>query len=251
MAADLERLAREFGNAGHPEMELYLNAGAKIARRLGAPVSFLGNETARQAETIKVYPEISLEEEWQRQAGRFIKLGFNRELDLSAKKYLASLPKFEPQPESFSGRFDIPVLVETRIAPSRQADMAGLPYYFGGLNIRDWESDPSGYRTSISPYTVWMQDGKKNLGRSVKGVRKTLKPDERGATEYDGVALLIANPTVLKDHYIDLPGASVGSGRAAVSASVVWPAWGELPLGWRCFFGVRFRVLRESCRLIL
>lgn len=149
--------------------------------------------------------------EWQRQARRYVKLGFHTELGLSPEDYLASLPKFEPQPESFRGRFDIPVLVETRIALFRQAELARLAYYLGGLNVRDWESDPSGYKTPDSPYTTWMQDGKTNLGRSVRAVRRTLEPDERGATVHDGVALWIVTPDLLNDHYVDLPGTSVES----------------------------------------
>ncbi len=59
--------------------------------------------------------EIDLNAEWQRQAGRYVALGFHNKLSLSEEDYLASLPKFEPQPESFAGRFDIPVLVQRKL----------------------------------------------------------------------------------------------------------------------------------------
>lgn len=163
---------------------------------------------------IRELTRIALDLECRRQARRYVELGFPRELGLSGEDYLASLPRFEPPPESFRGRFDIPVLVETRIAPKRQAGLAGLAYYLGGLNVCDWEADPKGYKTPETPYTTWMQDGKKNLKRSVSDVRSTLKIDERGATEYDGVALWIAKPSVLNDHSVDLPGTSFGSNDA-------------------------------------
>lgn len=164
-----------------------------------------------QKPSVEVIDRISLESEWQRQVGRYVALGFPKELGLSPEDYCASLPKFEPQPESLCGRFDIPVLVETRIALSRQAELAGLQYHLGGgLSVCDWD-DPKDYKTPDSPYITWMQDGKKNLNKSVRDVRRDLEIDERGATEHDGVALWVTNPSVLDDHYIDLPGTSVGS----------------------------------------
>lgn len=46
MAANLERLAEEFRQRGHPEMADYLDNGAKIARKLGVPESFPVAKTA-------------------------------------------------------------------------------------------------------------------------------------------------------------------------------------------------------------
>lgn len=159
--------------------------------------------------------QIDLGLEWQRQAQKLIDLGFHRDLGLSEETYLLSLPKFESQPEAFRGRFDIPVLVETRIDPARQAELAGLDYWIKGLDVSDWKDDPKGYKTPETPYTTWMQDGKKNLKRNVEDVRENLETDERGATKYDGVALFIAHPEILNDHYIDLPGTSLGADYAA------------------------------------
>lgn len=170
--------------------------------------------TLAQKPSVERIDSINLDLEWKRQSGRYVELGFHKELGLSEENYLASLSRFEPQPEVFVGRFDIPILVETRIAPKRQAELAGLNYLLRGLNVHDWEDDPKKYKTPKIPYTTWMQDGKKNLKRSVRDVRRTLEADERGATEYDGIARWIANPSVLEDHNIDLPGTSVGSDNA-------------------------------------
>lgn len=176
------------------------------------PVTYKVDESkSPQAETIKVYPEISLEEEWQRQAQGLIKLGFYSELGLTEEKYLESLPKFTPQPESFKGRLNTPVLVETRISPKRQSKLAGIQYVLDGLNVKNWDKDPKKYKTPDSPYTVWMDEGARNMNRKVQDVRRNLVSDERGGTELDGIALYIAKPNILQTRFLDLPGTSVRS----------------------------------------
>lgn len=154
--------------------------------------------------------ELNLDPEWSRQIQRFIELGFHKELNLSEREYLDSLPKFGPQPEQFQGRFNIPVVVETRIPVKRQCELARIRYFLGGLKVTDWTDDSKGYRTPDRPYATWLQDGKKNLYRAVEAVRKELAEDERGGTEFDGIALYIAHPQVLKEHFLDLPGTKVG-----------------------------------------
>lgn len=51
MAARLEKLAEEWRQRGHPEIADYLNTGAQIARRLGAPESFSVSEAVAPVET--------------------------------------------------------------------------------------------------------------------------------------------------------------------------------------------------------
>ena len=146
-------------------------------------------------------PELNLENEWLRQTRKYIKLGFHKELNLSKKEYLDSLPKFGPQPENFKGRFDIPVMVETRISVERQCELAGIDYLLGSLSCIDWPNDPQGYKTPKKPYITWMQDGAKNLREKVEIVREKLAKDERGATIFDGIAFYLAQPKSLKDHW--------------------------------------------------
>ncbi|MCL5439178.1 MAG: hypothetical protein M1268_04320 [Patescibacteria group bacterium] len=206
-ARDLLRRQLEQLPEDHPER-------AFINTQIGVFDAYIAARKGVASEPSESSERVDLNAEWKRRAERYIELGFHKELGLSKKDYLASLPKFELQPESFRGRFDIPILVETRIKSQRQAELAGLSYYLSGSAVSDWEGDPMDYKTSDVPYTAWMQDGRKNLKRSVDDVRKALEIDERGATEYDGVALWISNPSVLRDHYIDLPGTQVGSGGA-------------------------------------
>lgn len=174
----------------------------------------VGESQPLQAETIKIYPEISLEGEWQRQAQGLVNLGFHSELGLTEEEYLESLPKFTSQPDSFKGRLDTPVLVETRISPKRQSELAGIQYFLDGLDVKDWDKDPKSYTTPKTPYSIWLEDGKRNLNKKPEDIRKKLKGDERGGTEFDGIALYMSNPKILEHHFLDLPGTSVGSGYA-------------------------------------
>ncbi|MFH1971644.1 MAG: hypothetical protein ABIJ05_04655 [Patescibacteria group bacterium] len=151
-----------------------------------------------------------LDKEWQRQVNKLVKLGFHKELGMTKKAYVESLPKFTSQPESFKRRFDISVIVDPRINWQRQCELAEIRNYISSENIKDWEDDPKGYKTPEFSYIVWMQDGTKNLNKSVKKVRQNLSEDERGATLYDGLSLAIFHPEIMKKHNIDLPGTSVG-----------------------------------------
>jgi hypothetical protein len=159
-----------------------------------------------------------LTQEVERIATKYQEMEFHKHKTLNVSKGRLKdmiMELVSPQPESFKGRFDIPVIVFGQIPVEDQAKLAGVNYYLKGLNVRDWEEDPRGYRTPKGAYMTWIQDGSKNLKRSVEIVRSTLDPDERGATEHDGIGLYIARPNILTDHYVDLPGTSVGSDSAA------------------------------------
>nr|AQS34449.1 hypothetical protein [uncultured bacterium] len=171
-----------------------------------------------------------LNAEWERHASRYVELGFHKVLELSERKYRESLPRFGPQPESFKGRFDIPRLVETRIDVAKQAELVRIRYLLEGYNVRDWEQDPRGYKTPKLPYVAWMQDGRAYLGKSVASVRRLMATDERGATEFDGIALYIMDHNILEDHFIDLPGTSVESDDAA--GLDLWNGGPELNCDW-------------------
>jgi hypothetical protein len=183
-----------------------------------------------KVETVKIYPEISLEEEWQRQIQGFIRLGFHTKLGLTGEDYTKRFPKFTPQPENFKGRLDTPVLVETRISPKDQCELAGMRYALGGLAKRDWNEKRKDYTTPKAPYATWLEDGRSNLGKKPEDVRKNLKDDEIAGTELDGIALYISNPKILEHHSLGLPGAAVGSDNAAYLDS--WHGRPKLHYGW-------------------
>lgn len=159
-----------------------------------------GNPEGRSAEAVKIYPEISFEQEWDRQAQNLARL-FAKELKFNTpEEYIATLPKFKPQPENFKGRLDTPVLIETRITPQRQCELVGIEYALNRFDGGKWEKDPK------DPCAVWLGDGRSNLNKKSEDVRKNLKDDECGGTEFDGIALYIFNLEILEHHFLDLPG---------------------------------------------
>lgn len=182
----------------------------RIRERLSNLFSPLGPRPVI-AEGKKVSSEVSLKQEWDNQSQKLANL-FAQELGLTKEAYIATLPKFEPQPESWRVRFDIPVIVERRVPLKRMLELAGIVRYFDVDLIKDWEKGK--FNTPKTPYATWLNDGSVNLGKSVSNVRKSLKNDERGGTVFDGIALYLKDPKILEHHYLDLPGSRVGSGRA-------------------------------------
>lgn len=193
-----------------------------------------------------VATELNLVIEWQNQVNRYIRLGYHRELGMTAEEYRDSLPKFKSQPEAYKGRLDTPLLVETRIGIDRQFELAVFVNWLkqAGLDAQNWPQDPKGYTTPEAPYTTWANDPAENRNRKVEDVRKSLQEDERGGTRFDCLAFYLANPAKLIEVYIDLPGDSVGSGSAPGLYSyrgqpaVYWhwvtyagPQWGSLVCG--------------------
>lgn len=184
---------------------------AGIRKSLSNAAAVAEDQTTK-TEAIKIYPEISLEEEWNRQAQNLAGL-FAKELKFEThEEYIATLPKFEPQPDEYRGRLDIPVIVETRVPLRRMLELSGIVSYFDVDSIEDWEKGD--FETPEAPYLTWLNDGYSNLNESVSKVRESLKADERGGNIHDGIALYLRDPQILDEYYWDLPGSQVGSDRA-------------------------------------
>lgn len=153
---------------------------------------------------------VDLDKEWERQTDTLAYL-FANELGQSRDEYIARIPRFTSQP---SGRLNIPVLVQTptaKLTLARMLDIAGIVYY-GNLDmLKDWVGDPRNFRTPACSYATWLDDGNRNLDRSVQDVRDGLDVGERGGTVLDGVALYLKDRDILKLHFLDLPGSQIGS----------------------------------------
>lgn len=172
---------------------------------------------------------ISLELELKRQAKRYVELGYHKELGLTEQEYLESLPKFFTQPERYKGRFDTPLLVETRIPATRLADLSELgdPSFSGvrDLDLSDWEGDPQRFRTPNKPYTTWLNNSELNVKKSIDMIRSNLKEDERMTTIFDGIALYTSQPEILETFDLIMGGSVFESG------SVPWLGnWYNLPV---------------------
>src|SRR3989338_906364 len=89
------------------------------------------SRVAKQAVEEPKAVELDLDAEWQRQAQNYLSLGFHKEAGFEEtaegkQAFLDSLPKFEPQPEEYRGKFDMPLLVIKKIPWERQAELAGI-----------------------------------------------------------------------------------------------------------------------------
>lgn len=206
MGIEIGRVIEELKKQGFSQGAQVLSATVSSLEDTGLIPHELQNGSTPEAAS-------ELETEWNRQVDKFVELGFHNVLKLSEEKYRESLPKFEAQPEEYKGRFDVPVLVETRIPARKQVKLAGIRDFLGGLKGADWK-DPRGIKTPKKPYGAWLQDGSKYLDVSVDDVRKRLDGDEVADNLFDATALVIAYPEILDKHSIDVPGARVGSVRA-------------------------------------
>lgn len=146
--------------------------------------------------------ELDLEIELKRQAKKYVDLGFHKELNLTEQEYFNSLPKSFPQSMSGRGRFEKPILVETRISLVKLAALTGIEDQsmqdFKSFHLRDWEGDPKKFKTPRQPYTTWVCDGERNSNINVGTIRSNLKEDERMTTLLDGIALYVSHPEILE-----------------------------------------------------
>lgn len=146
------------------------------------------------------YPgELSLKDEWQRQSNRFLDLGFHRALGMSEQEYLDSLPHFTDKPEGVDGRFNYQLLVDPRVPIERLIRLLGVVMSSdeSPTNVSDWNNNGNGHSTPSTAYVIRMNDGRENIGKSVREVREKLKDGERGTTLQEGLALYATYPWVV------------------------------------------------------
>lgn len=136
--------------------------------------------------------------EFERQIGNFLKLGFHTILDQSIKDYLSSMPRLQlPQDKSIES-FSKLVIVEPRISSRLQLMQAGFDYYVNDTFVCQ-------AKTSRIPYVVLLNNN------ADKGLREVQTPDENSLTIQEGAALLISHPNVLNGPPIALLGSKIYS----------------------------------------
>lgn len=170
----------------------------------------------------KVYPEISLPEEYQRQglilAGRFAKiLGFE-----SDEAYIATLPLFPERPSNFFALgLNVPVIVETRVPWMEAAELSGIivTYHLRvrayAREVSNWKDD--GFEMPQVPFSAWVQDGTRFVYRKPSDVRKELlgRRENRGYRAGripDSIAIWNVRPDMVNTMFWDIIGTKVGSG---------------------------------------
>lgn len=169
MGLMIERLVDRLERAGYQQGAQVLQDTGVSLEQAGLIPHELPNGTSPETKS-------ELEIEWERQAQKYIELDFPNVLGMSEIDFKNSLPKFEPQPESYKKRFDIPLIVVTKINPKRQLELAGFDY--------------------------------------ITSEKYSIRDDERGGNPFDGAALAITHPEVLKKHSVYLPESTVDPGGA-------------------------------------
>ncbi|MEU7815957.1 hypothetical protein [Pseudonocardia sp. NPDC049154] len=168
--------------------------------------------------------------EWRRQADRLAAAGFAAELGLSAEDYLASLPRFGPQPASYRGRFDAPVLVETRIGWERQYALLGIRISaFMAFFPPPVPVGPDSVAPEV-PYTAWFTRWGQRFTEPTAPdeARAALAPDEVGANLQEGGAVVAAFPELVDSaRFFDLIG--MVSPADEVGGEVSFPALERTP----------------------
>lgn len=168
-------------------------------------------------EIIEVHPENPFDLEWQKQARRYVELGFDKESGYKATEYIATLPKFDIQPEEYKGRLDIPLIVETRISLRSMILQLGINVDSNSSvvdYVREWRKEE--FSTPKTPYVTWVNNKIYNPNKSAEEVRGLLKNDERGGSIFDGLALYLSKPKILDDYHLVFPGSQVYSSHVPV-----------------------------------
>lgn len=208
LAEDIALKRKQFARRGH---------GSDIP--LPTQEGKTGRASARPQEVTPAI-ELDLAVEWQRQSQKFLELGFHKEIgypdtDEGRQAYLDSLPKFEVQPKEYRGRFDLPLLVETRIPWTKQAQLAGISisdYLQERVNqTRPWSD---GSQTPGTPYSGWFTNWGQRFTAKITpfDARKQLKQDECGAGLFEGITMGMVHPEFTRSgQYFDLIGCSVES----------------------------------------
>lgn len=246
--AYLERELRKTGDSSDKERASIIAAMCKArGNDIALPAGKISSEEVSKS------AELDLTAECQRQSQKLIELGFHQELGLTETEYLNSLPKFEPQPKEYLGRFDIPLLVEGRIPWEKQAQLAGidLSEY---LRARISETHPyneSSKTPEDVPYAGWFNSWGQRFVEKIapRDAINQLTSDEYGAGPYEGIAHQIMHPEFTRSgKYFDLIGYQVGSGR--VPCLRRWGGGPGLGAGWGGHADGGFRPLVRGSKIV-
>lgn len=145
-----------------------------------------------------------LQSVWEKQLRKMLVLGFNDVIGKSEGTYRRLMPVFTPQPESYIGRFDIPLLVDPRISLKKLHNIIGIHSTIHEEHIVDVTKIPD------EPYAIWTHDANRYRMHSVKDAIGHFQPDELPCPLIEVIALYIHHPEFFQDHGIDATGSVYG-----------------------------------------
>lgn len=138
------------------------------------------------------------------QIQRLIELKFHEALGMTEEEYRSGIPSILPQPETYIGRFDIPLVVEPRIDFTKQHQAAGVTNHIRIEKFNNVTEVPS------TPYTLWTHDANRYRLLSVKQTRSIFLPDEVGSPMVEVIALYLQYPEIFEDHGVNAAGSRYG-----------------------------------------
>lgn len=206
----------------------------------------------------KASAELDLNAEWQRQADIRVERGFHvaagfPDTDEGKKAFLDSLPRFEPQPEEYKGRFDSPRLVIGKIIPwEKQAELAGI-------SISDYqrqriaETVPYDERSRVphGPFTGWVNKWGQRFKDKIApdDARNQLQEDEIGGSPYEAISDCLADSGLnASGGFWDVIGYNVGSDHVPYLGR--WRGGPRFRAGWGDHAHGRFRPLVRGSKIV-
>lgn len=128
------------------------------------------------------------------QVTRLIRLGFDQALGMTQSDYRSGMPDFEPQPESFKNRFDLPVMVDPRVNIRDQLDRYKIISHLQKADLARFILSES-QRADIprDPYVIWVNMGPPRHSKRIE----ELDWDETGLTVTEGLAVIREIPYAL------------------------------------------------------
>lgn len=138
---------------------------------------------------------LDIDAEFSRQVSLYVQLGFHAEIGMNPDDYRSSFPRFGTRGLERGDRFDMPVLVETRISWRRQARLAKIRFV---EREKDYAPVDDRSRMPNGPYAAWFASWGRRFedGISPASARAQLAGDEVGANLCDLLAVTIVDPNV-------------------------------------------------------
>jgi hypothetical protein len=183
------------------DMEEYVSSPVCGGRGFGRPAATNDRPSRRHAidwsHGSARLADLDLAAERDRQAELYVAIGVADELGMTAEDYRASLPRFAPQPPSYAGRLDVPLLVETRVPWRRLAALADMTV---APSARIVEPVPAEERFAVPAvaYAGWFTDWGQRFPDPIDPItaRAQLTDDEVGTSAYEGIAMGLVHPQV-------------------------------------------------------
>lgn len=138
------------------------------------------------------------------QARNLYEAGWGKALGFSDfESYLKTIPPVPDSLQNSSDEFPLLILVDARVAVTNACQLLGVV-----LKGNHQTHQMAALRTTGQVYWIRCQAGEKNLGISTSEAITHFAYNEQGLNEIEGLSLMAQHPSLMGQHYIDLPQSS-------------------------------------------